>query len=60
MKVTPPEVPMPGMAGGEKAKPMAPGSPPSFWFRLFLIASYWTAGSLRAAQSSRVTKKKAL
>ena len=29
MKVTPPEVPTPGMAGGGKAKPMAPGIPAS-------------------------------
>jgi hypothetical protein len=27
MNVTPPEVPMPGMAGGEKAMPTAPARP---------------------------------
>ena len=60
MKVAPPEAPMPGMAGGEKAKPMAPLIPASFWLMLFLMFSYCTAGSLRAAQSSSVMKKKAL
>ena len=60
MKVTPPEVPMPGMAGGGKAKPMAPGISRSSRFRWALMASYCSSGFLRFAQSSRVMKKKAL
>ena len=51
---------MPGMAGGEKANPMAPLIPPSFRLMLFLMVSYCRSGSLRAAQSSRVMKKKVL
>ena len=60
MKVTPPEVPIPGMAGGEKAKPTAPLRLPSFLLSACLMASYCTSGSVRSAQSSKVTKKKAL
>jgi hypothetical protein len=58
MNVAPPEVPMPGMAGGEKAKPMAPLMPASFWLMPLLMVSYCSSGVLRAAHSSRVMKKK--
>ena len=51
---------MPGMAGGEKAKPMAPLIPASFWLMPFLMVSYCSSGVLRAPYSSRVMKKKVL
>jgi hypothetical protein len=48
------------MAGGGKEKAMAPGMVASLWFSSALIAVYCSSGFLRAAQSSRVMKKKAL
>ena len=50
MKVAPPEVPTPWIAGGGKAKPMAPLSPPSFFDSSALIAVYCSSGFLRSAQ----------
>ena len=60
MKVTPPEVPTPMMAGGGKAKPMAPGMPAIFFEIDALIASYFSSGFFRLDHSSREMKKKAL
>ena len=59
-KVTPPEVPTPGMAGGEKAKARAPGIRERAPLRRRLMASYFSSGALRSAQSWRVMKKKLL
>jgi hypothetical protein len=60
IKVTPPAVPMPGMAGGEKAKAMPWGSLPNSRFRLAMMASYFSSGFFRSCQGLRVTKKKPL
>jgi uncharacterized protein (DUF608 family) len=60
MKVTPPAVPTPGIAGGGKAKERASGSAPSSRLRCALIAAYCSSGALRSPQSSKITKKKAL
>ena len=38
MKVNPPDVPTPGMAGGEKPKATAVGNLLNSWFRCALIA----------------------
>ena len=48
------------MAGGGKAKPMAPGMPAIFFEIDALIASYCSSGFFRLAHSSREMKKKAL
>jgi hypothetical protein len=60
MKVAPPEVPTPWMAGGGKAKPMAPLMPASRFVSSALIAVYCSSGFLRSDQFSSVMKKKAL
>ena len=60
MKVTPPEVPMPGMAGGEKAKATPWGIRPMRRLRLAMMASYFSSGLLRSCQGFRVMKKKLL
>ena len=59
MNVTPPDVPMPGMAGGGKAN-AAEGfaSAASSLLIFFWIASTWSSGVLRFAHSSSVMKKK--
>ena len=51
---------MPGMAGGEKAKPMASGILPSPRLMWSLMALYFSSGFFRLAHSSRVMKKKVL
>jgi hypothetical protein len=56
MKVTPPEVPMPGIAGGENAKTWASATPASFWFSCRMITSAVSPFLLRASQSSSVMK----
>ncbi len=60
MKVTPPAVPMPGMAGGEKAK----ATPCVIWLmrrlRFAMMAAYFSSGAVRSCQGLRVTKKKPL
>ena len=48
MKVTPPLVPMPGIAGGEKAKARPPGISASSAFTCFMIALYCSSGALRS------------
>jgi hypothetical protein len=60
MKVTPPAVPTPGMAGGGNAKASASGSFASSRLMCSLIAAYCSSGSVRSPHSSKVTKKKAL
>ena len=60
MKVTPPDVPTPGIAGGGNAKAIASGSRESSWLRCALIAAYCSSGAVRSPHSSKVTKKKAL
>ncbi|OQC28602.1 MAG: hypothetical protein BWX71_00751 [Deltaproteobacteria bacterium ADurb.Bin072] len=60
MKVMPPEVPMPGMAGGEKAMPRASDMPRSSSVILPLMNRYHSSILFRSDQSLSVTKKKAL
>ena len=61
MKVKPPEVPTPGIAGGEKLKAIPSGSFDSSWFRCCLIVLILLlAGRCGRSIPSRVTKKKAL
>jgi hypothetical protein len=48
------------MAGGGKAKPMAPGMPAILFDIEALMASYCASGSFRLDHSSREMKKKAL
>jgi hypothetical protein len=60
MKVAPPEVPTPWMAGGGNAKAMAPGMVASRLVSSALIAVYCSSGCLRSAQFLSVMKKKAL
>ena len=56
MNVTPPDVPMPGMAGGAKAKACASATPASFWFSCRMITSAVSPSLWRASQSSSVMK----
>ena len=59
-KFTPPEVPTPGMAGGEKAKAMADGSMASLPLIERSMALYCVSGEVRSPHGLRVTKKNAL
>ena len=59
-KFTPPEVPTPGMAGGEKAKAMADGSMASCPFTRRMMALYCVSAEVRSPHGLRVTKKNAL
>ena len=56
MKVTPPEVPMPGMTGGAKANAWASGTPASRRFRFRMMTSAVSPFLSRWSQSSSVTK----
>ena len=58
--VTPPEVPTPGIAGGGKAMPMAPGILANSRFKWSLMAVYCSSGFRRLAHSSKAMKKKLL
>ena len=58
--VTPPAVPIPGMAGGEKAKATPCGSFANSRFRWAMMASYFSSGFFRSSQGLRVMKKKPL
>ncbi|OQB98247.1 MAG: hypothetical protein BWX79_03360 [Alphaproteobacteria bacterium ADurb.Bin100] len=60
MNVAPPDTPTPWMAGGGKAKPMAPLIPASRFESSALMAPYCSSGFLRLDHSSKVTKKNAL
>ena len=55
-KVTPPEVPTPGMEGGAKPKATASGKPASRWFSPRMITSAVSPFLSRSCQPSRVTK----
>ncbi len=59
-KVTPPEVPMPGMAGGEKAKATPWGSLLSLAFSPAKRFPYFSSELFRSPQGFRVTKKNPL
>ena len=54
MKVKPPAVPTPGIAGGGKEKAIPSVNFASPWFRCCLMASYCSSGALRSAHSFRV------
>ena len=56
MKVTPPEVPMPGMAGGENANAWASATPASRLFSRWMITSAVSPSLFRSSQSSSVMK----
>ena len=58
--VTPPAVPMPGMAGGEKAKATPCGSFANSRFRWAMMASYFSSGFFRSCQGLSVMKKNPL
>src|ERR1700732_173486 len=59
-KVNPPEVPTPGMAGGEKEKATPSGSDDSCSLMCCLIAWSCSGGEVRSSHGFNVTKKKAL
>ena len=59
-KFTPPEVPTPGMAGGEKAKAMADGSAASWAFTRRMMLLYCVCGVVRSSHGLSVTKKNEL
>ncbi len=58
--VNPPEVPTPGIAGGEKSNAIPSGISLNFWFSRVLISWNCSALDFLASQSSSVTKKNAL
>ena len=58
--MNPPEVPTPGIAGGEKLNATPSGSVLSSRFRRALMAWNCTALVFRSSQSSMVTKMNAL
>ena len=60
MNVTPPDVPMPGMAGGENAKTCASGTPARRWFSRCMMTSAVRPCLSRSSQSSSVMKKNPL
>src|SRR6202045_4102029 len=57
---TPPEVPTPGIAGGEKLKTVPSGRFLSSWFKRALMAWYCSLRLLRSSQGFRDTQKNAL
>ena len=60
MNVTPPAVPTPWMAGGEKAKALPCGSWPSSRLRRAMMAGAFSSGRSRSDQSLSLMKKKPL
>ena len=58
--VKPPDVPTPGMAGGENENAMPCRRPASFWFTLLRMNWYCSSRVLPFAHSFNVTKKNAL
>ena len=56
MNVTPPDVPMPGITGGENANACASGRPASRMFRFRMMTSAVSPCLSRSPQSSSVTK----
>ena len=61
MKVTPPEVPTPGMAGGEKRERDPLRELAELLSRCALrMAAYCSSGFLRSSHGFQVTKKNAL
>ncbi len=56
MNVTPPAVPMPGTAGGAKAKACASGTPAIRRFRSRMMTSAVSPFLFRSSQGSRLTK----
>ena len=56
MNVTPADVPMPGMAGGENANAWASATPASRWFSRWMITSAVRPSLFRSSQSSSVMK----
>ena len=57
MKVTPPLVPIPGMAGGEKAKARAAAILENSTFTCLRIAWYCSSGAFRSFHSFSEMKK---
>ena len=58
--VTPPEVPMPGIAGGGKAKPMASGMAANSRFSRAMMAAAFSSGACRSSHGFREMKKNPL
>jgi len=59
MKVTPPDVPMPGIAGGGKEKATPSGMAASRSLMVRLITAYCSSGAVRSSQGFSVMKKNA-